>query len=118
VKPLKILLLCAFVACTLAILDGCATEQEPATEQAQVVTVPHEPFATPAAVETPTVAQPLEQASPMAQATAGAATQTPQPPYASVETTSEEDSGGALNTIGVILTAPFRLVASVIGFIL
>jgi hypothetical protein len=118
VKPHKILLLVAVLACTLPILAGCTTEQEPATEQAQVVTAPHEPFATPAAVQTPTVAQPQEQASPMAMASPGAGTQSPQPPYASTETTSEQDSGGALSTIGEILTAPFRLIASVVGFIL
>jgi hypothetical protein len=117
-KPLKILLLAAIVAGTLPILGGCASEREPATEQAQVVDLPHEPFATPAAVETATVAQPREQASPMAMASPGAATQSPQPPYASTETTSEEDSDGALSTVGEILTAPFRLIANLVGFIL
>ncbi len=117
-KPLKILLLFAVLACTLPILGGCATEQEPATEQAQVVTAPHEPFATPAAVETPTVTQSQAQASPMAMASPGPGTQSTQPPYASTESTTEEDSGGALSTIGEILTAPFRLIASVVGFIL
>jgi hypothetical protein len=117
-KPLKILLLIAILACTPPVFGGCVTEEEPTVEQAQVVTAPQETFATPAAVETATVAQPLEQASPMAEATPGAGVQSPQPPYASVESTTEENSSGALSTIGNILAAPFRLLASAVGFML
>jgi hypothetical protein len=115
-KSLKMLLLGAIVACMLPILGGCSTEQEPAPEQAQMVDVPHEQVATPAAVETPTIAQQRQQALPVAEPSPGA--QKPPPPIASAEATSEENSGGALSTIGEILTAPFRLVASVVGFIL
>jgi hypothetical protein len=114
--PLKILPLVAILSCALPVLGGCGTEQQPAPEQAQVVNAPHEPVATPAAVETATVAQPQEQASPVAEVSPGP--QKPPPPIASTETTTEEDSGSALSTIGEILTAPFRLVASLVGFIL
>jgi hypothetical protein len=117
-KPLKITLLVAALACTLPILGGCATDQEPAIEQARVVTAPHEPFAKHAAAKTPTVVQSRVQASPMVMTTPGAATQSPQSPYASIDNTREDESDGAPSMIGEIITAPFRLVASVVGFIL
>jgi hypothetical protein len=112
----KLLILVAILACAIALVVGCAAEQEPAVEQAQVVDAPHEQVAEPSAVETATVPQPQVRASPVRKVSPGA--QTPPPPIASSESTEQQDSDGALSTIGEVLTAPFRLIANVVGFIL